>query len=342
MRGVAEWRMPAQHLVQRDAEAELIGARVARLAPVLLGCHVQRRTEHVARHRHRYAQQARRIRRSRRCLPHLVLLLVHAAGEPEVGDLNATVVANQHVLRLEVAMHDADLVRGDQAAASRYEQLDDLAPAELVRVQPLAQRLTAHILHREEDVTFHAADVVDHDDVGVRQPRHCLCLTQQPRAALERVGTPAWADQLDRDRAIELGIVREVDHAHAAFGHRLADHIATETLAGLDYEARARLARTGFVHRRSCLAALPGRRHDSRPAFGVGIVAAVQGGIVPWSRARFRAYAIEPWPLSWRCLDRYLSCSVSTVVTVDEDRVGAGGQQLRSRRDGASAHIVAR
>ncbi len=237
-RDVAE-RMPAaQRLVERDAEAELVGARVGGLAPVLLGRHVQRRADEVAGQRHRDAEQAvaprapRRHRRGR--CGHLArrLDLVGAAREAEVRDLDAAVVADQHVVRLEVAVDDADRVGRDQSAPGGDEHRDDAAPRWRARRQVAPQRFAAHVLHREEHVTVDAADVVDGDDVGMRQPRHRLRLAQQPRAALERGDRGVGADQLDRDVAFELGIVREVDDAHPALRHRLADDVAPDVLPG--------------------------------------------------------------------------------------------------------------
>jgi hypothetical protein len=44
-------------------------------------------------------------------------VLVHRAGEPEVGHPDPPVLADQHVLRLEVAVDDACLVRGGEPPA---------------------------------------------------------------------------------------------------------------------------------------------------------------------------------------------------------------------------------
>ena len=46
------------------------------------------------------------------------------AGDPEVGDLDAPVVVDQHVLRLEVAVHDAALVREAGGAQDLEEDVD--------------------------------------------------------------------------------------------------------------------------------------------------------------------------------------------------------------------------
>ncbi len=54
--GIAERVRAAQRLEQRDAEAELVRARVGRLAAMLLRRHVERRADEVAGHRDRDAE----------------------------------------------------------------------------------------------------------------------------------------------------------------------------------------------------------------------------------------------------------------------------------------------
>ena len=82
-------------------------------------------------------------------------------------------------------------------------------------VEPALERPAADELHREEDLVVDHADVVDGDDVRVREPRHRLRLAQQARARRVLHALPRL-EQLERDLAIELRIVRAVDHAHPA------------------------------------------------------------------------------------------------------------------------------
>jgi hypothetical protein len=66
------------------------------------------------------------------------------------------------------------------------------------------------------------ADVVDGDDVGVREPRHRPRLAQEPRAApIARVRRRL--EQLDRQLAVELGVVGRVDDAHGAGADAIKD-----------------------------------------------------------------------------------------------------------------------
>jgi hypothetical protein len=52
-----------------------------------------------------------------------------AAREPEVGHAHASVAADEHVLRLEVAVHEAGGVRGGEPGARVDEDRERVAPA---------------------------------------------------------------------------------------------------------------------------------------------------------------------------------------------------------------------
>ena len=217
---------PLDRLPQRDGERELIGARVAgRTAHVavagdrpidLLGRHVRRGPDQRARLGQR-AGQHRAVETSGR----LGRILVR---EPEVDDLHPTVVTEQHVLGLEVSVHDAGGVRGRQASSCGQEDGERLRG--LVRFRhPRAQARTAHELHREvERVVLHA-DVEDGDDVRMCEACERLRLAQQA-CALGRV--VRGAEALDRDLAIELRIVGDVHRAHRTFAQSLSQLEATE------------------------------------------------------------------------------------------------------------------
>ena len=104
----------------------------------------------------------------------------------------------------------------------------NLAPARAgVAAAATGERVALDELHRDEDALVQRARVVDGDDVGVRQARHRLGLAQQPRPALGARPRPP-ARQLERDAPIQLGIIRRVDHAHAAAPDRAQHLIAVD------------------------------------------------------------------------------------------------------------------
>ena len=108
------------------------------------------------------------------------------AGQAEVDDPDGAVVRDHDVLGLEVAVDDAGGVRGRQAPAGGEEDRANLRPGAGLAAQPRRQRLTFDELHRDEDAVVDRADVVDHDDVGVREARDRLGLLQHAPAAARR------------------------------------------------------------------------------------------------------------------------------------------------------------
>jgi hypothetical protein len=173
-----ERTLPEEGLVKRDAEAELIGALVGGLAQELLGRHVRGRAHERARARE-LVELVRRAevnaRREVGVVPRwdarrggggdvgdgapevdgaaaAVLALdlgrFDVAREAEVDDARAAVLVEQHVVGLEVPVHEPLGVGGREAAPRRDEDGDDLAPRALGRLEPGPHRATAQELGR--------------------------------------------------------------------------------------------------------------------------------------------------------------------------------------------------
>ena len=151
-------------------------------------------------------------------------------------------------LGLEVAVDEAGLVRRGQAAAGRGVDREDLAGGPLALVQPRPRGHAGDELHGDEQLAAglagaEGADVVDRDDVGVGEPGQGPGLAQQAEA-VGRAGPEA--QQLERDLAVELGVVGGVDHAHAAAAELrehdvAADHAAAgQRLVAVDAPAVGR------------------------------------------------------------------------------------------------------
>ncbi len=163
--------------------------------------------------------------------------------EAEVDDARAPVLAEQHVVGLEVAVHQARRVRGRQPSPGGDEHIQHLAPVTRASAEPALERSAAQELHGQEHLSVEDADVVHGDDVRVRQPRHRLRLAQQPRARRVLLTLLAPLEQLERDLSIELRIVGAVDDAHRAAADAFDDQIAADTGAGVQ---RWLLARVGY------------------------------------------------------------------------------------------------
>jgi len=88
--------------VEGDAERELIGAGVARAGEELLGRHVVRRAHHRAGAGELAGEQVGAGDADRDAAV-VAVLMVGGRGEAEVEDAGAAIVADEHVVGLEVA-----------------------------------------------------------------------------------------------------------------------------------------------------------------------------------------------------------------------------------------------
>src|SRR6185312_1649213 len=106
----------------------------------------------------------------------------------------------------------------------------DLLPGARLRLHPVAGGVPVDELHRDEHLIAKGADVVDGDDVGVRQARDGLRLAQRalPPLAHADAVLDARAQQLDGDLVIQLGIEGGVDLAHPAAPQESQYDVATD------------------------------------------------------------------------------------------------------------------
>ena len=233
--------------MEGGAEAELVGAAAQGLVAVLLGGHVAGGAHDEARAGDgRLDGISRGQVRERAGVGHGRLAAqdggeVHGQGrsgraqtllacEAEVEDEHAPVAAHQHVVRLEVAVHEAHGVRGGEAPARLGEHVDHLAPGARLLLEPLAQRLALDELQGDEHLVAVLADVIHGHDMGVGEAGHGLGLAHEAQAGLSPVPPlAAGQEQLDGHAAAELGIERRVHLAHAARAQPLEHEVAAHT-----------------------------------------------------------------------------------------------------------------
>ncbi len=285
-----ERRRAVERLIESDTEAELVGARVGRQAEVLLRRHVRWRPHHRALLGELAAERlhaAGQLEGAAFGLVRPLAALLGRLGESEVQDLRLTGGGHEHVLGLEVAVDQAGVVRGLQAAAGLDEHREHLLAGPRARAQPRLEGGALDELHGDEDAVAVGADVVHCDDVGVAQAGHRLGLAQQSGVAVDaRLGRAAAGDglavqQLERDLAVELRVVGRVDHAHAAGTERVQDHVATDQLSVADLLGRAREGRAAAADRArhaDLLRALAACAQDRGRLVDEGGVAGVHGG----------------------------------------------------------------
>jgi hypothetical protein len=148
------------------------------------------------------------------------------AGEAEVEDADAAVVADHDVGGLEVAVDEAGGVGGGEALAGLAEHGGELGEGPALALEPGVQGHAVDELHGDVDLAAEGADLVDADDVGVRQPGHGLGLAQEAGAGQVLAGL--GVEQLDGDLAVELLVVGGIDDAGAAAAELAQDGEAAD------------------------------------------------------------------------------------------------------------------
>ena len=149
-----EGQLAGDHLVEQHAQREDVAAVVDGLAARLLGAHVAQGPEHEAR-----------LRLGERLhLGDAVLRLrlgLEQLGEAEVEDLGVAVRRHDHVLGLDVAVHDPGLVRLLQPARHLGRDLDRAERVQLALLDQGPHRAALDQLHRDEEAVLALVDVVD-------------------------------------------------------------------------------------------------------------------------------------------------------------------------------------
>ena len=259
-----------QHVVEHQPERVVIGAVIDGGAARLLGRHVFERA-------HDRAAGGGRRGAGR-----------HRSRDPEVHDQRLAVLVDHDVLGLEIAVHDAGLVRGGQSRGDVLREDQRLRRRQLAAIaQQVGEVLPLDVRHRDVLDAVDLPEVVDPHDVLVRD------LPGQQQLALEapldlprdlRIPVDFGADDLQRDGDAELGVPGLVNDAHAAGPELSQNAIARpERLAGGERPGRGPGRSAG-----------PSRDGGSRQeGFGVGRGAG-QGG----NGVRQVWHAVAGWGVS--------------------------------------------
>ena len=218
---VAWERQPLRtQLVQDDTDGVDIGAGVDALAVYLLGRHVVRRADERAG-----AGQLDLLRG----------LKAHDLGDAEVDDLeqrrSTRFLDDKDVVRLEIAVDDADRVRCRQTGAQLAHQRRDLGQGQATRLHALTQRAALQVLH---DVVlaaaFQLADVEDVDEVDVANAADEPRLLQKARGRILLAHHLA-AQDLDGGLVAQGAVLGGIDHAHATLADQRDDAVLADRLA---------------------------------------------------------------------------------------------------------------
>ncbi len=230
LRGPLEQPLPRRQLPQEHADAEDVGARIDRLPARLLGRHVRVLALEQPRLRLRRVDCAGRL------------------GDAEVDQLDRALVGDQHVLRRDVAVHEAERLAVGADARVRVVQAaqhvgdDAAAPApsggrlsaSVGLADDPAQVLAVHVLHGDEVLIAQLAQVEDLHHVRVVEPR------RDPRLVEEHLDERVVAAKLRQDaldhhqllEALHAGLLGQEDLGHAALGELALEDVLAELLRG--------------------------------------------------------------------------------------------------------------
>ena len=145
--------------------------------------------------------------------------------DPEIGDHRQPVLVEHDVVGLDVAMHDAALVRVREGARHLHQDLPDLGRRErTARGQHGRERLAAQKLHDKIDHPAGLADAIDRNDAGVLElgGRAGFALEPLDELLVERQGE---RQDLDRHVALQLLLARLEDDGHPAAAQLFEDFV---------------------------------------------------------------------------------------------------------------------
>ena len=137
--------------------------------------------------------------------------------DPEVGELRevrAVARQQEHVLGLQIAMDDPQLVRAAQRRGDLQRHADRADHLEATRRERRLQGLALDVLHHQEHQPAVFAEVGDLDDVRVVDPVDGARLAQEPLPVRD-VHAEILAQDLDGAQALDHHVPREVDDGHA-------------------------------------------------------------------------------------------------------------------------------
>ena len=146
----------------------------------------------------------------------------HNSGNAKVSDLHPALFVEQDVLRLDVAVDDAFIVRELERLANLRDDLQRLARRQFARLLQLSQVKSIDKLHDEEGQSVGLAELMDGDDVRMAQSR------QRAGLAIEPLGKtwPARGlrrENLQRHKTVERRLTGFINGPHAPLADESED-----------------------------------------------------------------------------------------------------------------------
>lgn len=262
-----------EHLIQHDAERVEIRTMVDRGGVRALF------RRHVGRRARRQPGRGKRDPGGMACRA----ALTFGGGEScdaEVRDFHASETIHENVLRLDVAMHHAAVVRVLQRIAKRRHDRQRLACGKATGGEKSAQIHPVHEFHEDEITTGGTASVfVERDDAGMVQLGERTRLLRETSGEA-RIGIEPRTQDFQRDDTIEVALSGAIDRPHAALAEEIED--LERGKLGREFGRRGRRWRRVCARTAGGLGCKAGRKQVRRrkPAQGVacGFVGREVGG----------------------------------------------------------------
>src|SRR5687767_14555326 len=209
-RGARKRRLPRQHLEEDTCQGIDIGPSIHGISRRLLWTHVMWRSHDKARlGQHRSLV----LRRG-----------THRSSDSEVRD-DCDARIDEDVLRLDVPMHDAVLVRMRERAGNLSGELERVFERNRpLAIEHRAQRFTGDAGHHVVKETLLEARVEKSHDVRMVEMSGDVYLAQEP--VVRQNSSDVGVDDLHGDVPAMLQVLRQVDYGHPAAAKLTLDSIA--------------------------------------------------------------------------------------------------------------------
>ncbi len=239
---------PCDHFGKYDAERPDVRALVEKFADRLLRRHVADRSGCA------YALRASSGGRQ--------------ASQAEVHNLCDTVLRQDDIGRLDVAVHHRAGVRGRQALAHLDRDIYRLRQTKRGAANPYRHGFAGVVRHHDESTVAVLLDAVDDADVGMVKRRSKARFAQEP-VLFFRTGDGLLGKEFERYGAFEFRVERAINHAHTPGTGQSEDLVFANDISRRQSGGRVRhrasptgelpQTRSNFVAPKSVPSA---RRHD--------------------------------------------------------------------------------
>ena len=212
-RKLRERTLASRHFVENESGGEEIGARIKLGAENLFGSHVG----NGAGDGMRFESGLRDGFGGRN--PQF--------GETEVEDFEPTVRGEKKVGGFQIEMNDGAIMSSGKAVGELDGEGKEIGFRQRTWSKGGLERIARNVLHDEEIGVALSVEIVNGGDVGVIHLGEGACFVAKT-VTCGFVGERSGREHLDRDIAVEPGIVGEVNNSHSAAADSLEDSVVAE------------------------------------------------------------------------------------------------------------------